>query len=201
MRCQSLRSTISLGRYVFELEVLHFIGVYFFHLMLIGVTFLNWDYRPQDNKDVWKLVLGKHNLTSPISSYSRPEVITKSQTYFFTHTVKSIAVTSTAKGITSKQLLIGTIGDQVRSNKNMCACCVFVFSCLLCTVSVVWIPYAVMYLGHFFVLVLNTACILQVLALDKRFLDPRRTVNPTQAEKEEGIIPLTDSLPIMPQVH
>lgn len=41
---------------------------------------------------------------------------------------------------------------------------------------------------------------LQVLALDKRFLDPRRTLNPTQAEKEEGIIPLTDSLPIIPQV-
>ena len=42
--------------------------------------------------------------------------------------------------------------------------------------------------------------VLQVLALDKRFLDPRRSVNPTQAEKEEGIIPLTDSLPIIPQV-
>ncbi|KAI8547334.1 hypothetical protein RHMOL_Rhmol07G0187200 [Rhododendron molle] len=111
-----------------------------------------YDQSRADNKDVWKLVLGKHNLTSPISSYSRPEVITKSQTYFFTHTVKSIAVTSTAKGITSKQLLIGTIGDQV-------------------------------------------------MALDKRFLDPRRTVNPTQAEKEEGIIPLTDSLPIMPQSY
>lgn len=41
---------------------------------------------------------------------------------------------------------------------------------------------------------------LQVLALDKRFLDPRRSLNPTQAEKEEGILPLTDSLPIIPQV-
>lgn len=71
------------------------------------------EYDSQDNKDVWKFVLGKHNLTSPISSYSRPEVITKSQSYFFTHSVKAIEVTSTAKGITSKQLLIGTIGDQV----------------------------------------------------------------------------------------
>ncbi|PSR91789.1 ER membrane protein complex subunit 1 like [Actinidia chinensis var. chinensis] len=111
-----------------------------------------YDQSRADNKDIWKLVLGKHNLTSPISSYSRPEVITKTQSYFFTHTVKTIAVTSTAKGITSKQLLIGTIGDQV-------------------------------------------------LALDKRFLDPRRTVNPSQVEKEEGIIPLTDSLPIMPQSY
>lgn len=41
----------------------------------------------------------------------------------------------------------------------------------------------------------------QVLALDKRFLDPRRTLNPSQAEKEEGIIPLTDSLPIISQVY
>ncbi|KAF5456499.1 hypothetical protein F2P56_025975 [Juglans regia] len=105
-----------------------------------------------DNKDVWKLVVGKHNLTSPISLYSRPAVVTKSQSYFFTHSVKAIAVTSTAKGITSKQLLIGTIGDQV-------------------------------------------------LALDKRYLDPRRSLDPTQAEKEEGIIPLTDSLPIIPQSY
>lgn len=111
-----------------------------------------YDQSRADNKDVLKLVLGKHNLSAPISSYSRPEIITKSQTYFFTHTVKAIAVTSTAKGITSKQLLVGTIGDQV-------------------------------------------------LALDKRFLDPRRTVNPTQSEKEEGILPLTDSLPIIPESY
>ncbi|GMI83877.1 hypothetical protein like AT5G11560 [Hibiscus trionum] len=111
-----------------------------------------YDQSRADNKDVWKLVVGKHNLTSPISSYSRSEVVTKSQSYFFTHSLKAIAVTSTAKGITSKQLLMGTIGDQV-------------------------------------------------LALDKRFLDPRRSVNPTQAEREEGIIPLTDSLPIIPQSY
>ncbi|GAB4837246.1 hypothetical protein Ancab_002149 [Ancistrocladus abbreviatus] len=109
-----------------------------------------YDESRADNKDVWKLILGKHNLTSPSSSYSRPEAVTKSQSYFFTHSVKAIAVTLTAKGITSKQLLIGTIGDQV-------------------------------------------------LALDKRYVDPRRSVNPTQAEKEEGIIPLTDSLPVIPQ--
>lgn len=37
----------------------------------------------------------------------------KSQSYYFTHSVKTMAVTSTAKGITSKQILVGTIGDQV----------------------------------------------------------------------------------------
>ncbi|CAG7879165.1 unnamed protein product, partial [Brassica rapa] len=40
------------------------------------------------------------------------KVFTKSQSYFFLQSVKTIAVTSTAKGITSKQHLIGTIGDQ-----------------------------------------------------------------------------------------
>ncbi|XP_057779297.1 uncharacterized protein LOC130997883 [Salvia miltiorrhiza] len=111
-----------------------------------------YDLARAENKDVLKLVFGTHNLTSPITAYSRPEVSTKSQSYFFAHSLKTMAVTLTAKGITSKQVLLGTIGDQV-------------------------------------------------LALDKRFLDPRRTVNPTQAEKEEGIIPLTDSLPIIPQSY
>ncbi|XP_066361981.1 uncharacterized protein [Miscanthus floridulus] len=109
-----------------------------------------YDESRADNKDVMKLILGKHNLSAPITSYARPEVAVKSQSFFFTHSVNAMAVTQTAKGITSKQLLIGTIGDQV-------------------------------------------------LALDKRYLDPRRSVNPTQQEKEEGIIPLTDSLPIIPQ--
>ncbi|KAK1439459.1 hypothetical protein QVD17_05277 [Tagetes erecta] len=111
-----------------------------------------YDQSRAENKDVLKLIVGKHNLTTPVSSYSRPEVTTKSQSYFFTHSVKAISVSSTAKGITSKHLLIGTIGDQV-------------------------------------------------LALDKRFVDPRRSLNPTQAEKEEGLLPLTDALPIIPQSY
>ncbi|KAL8200054.1 hypothetical protein R6Q57_011393 [Mikania cordata] len=111
-----------------------------------------YDQSRAENKDVLKLIVGKHNLTAPVSSYSRPEVTTKSQSYFFTHSVKAISVTSTAKGITSKHLLIGTIGDQV-------------------------------------------------LALDKRFVDPRRSLNPTQAEKEEGLLPLTDALPVIPQSY
>ncbi|KAG0503467.1 hypothetical protein HPP92_003539 [Vanilla planifolia] len=111
-----------------------------------------YDESRSDNNNVFKLALGKHNLTSPISSYSRPDVMVKSQSYFFTHSVKAMTVTTTAKGITSKQLLVGTIADQV-------------------------------------------------LALDKRYLDPRRSAEPTQSEKEEGIIPLTDSLPTIPQSY
>lgn len=76
-------------------------------IVLISLNFI------QDNKDVMKLILGKHNLSAPTTSYTRPEVMVKSQSYFFTFSVKAIAATQTAKGITSKQLLIGTIGDQV----------------------------------------------------------------------------------------
>jgi hypothetical protein len=111
-----------------------------------------YDQSRAENKDIMKLISGNHDLSSPVTSFSRPEVITKSQSYFFPHSLKSISVTLTAKGITSKQLLVGTIGDQV-------------------------------------------------LALDKRFLDPRRSLNPSQAEKEEGILPLAESLPIIPQSY
>lgn len=134
----------------------------------------------QDNKNVWKVIIGKHNLTSPVSSYSRPEIMTKSQSYFFTHSVKTISVTLTAKGITAKQLLIGAIGDQVRFT-------------LICV-------YESSFLKHCISNYVNFCNHLQVLALDKRLLDPRRTANPTPTDLEDGIIPLTDSLPINPQV-
>lgn len=112
MRCQSLRSMISPGRYV-GVFLLFFFSSLCISEQLFSLLINYQLHTQQDNKDVLKLVLGKHNLTSPISSYSRPEVVTKSQSYFFTHSVKAITVTLTAKGITSKQLLIGTIGDQV----------------------------------------------------------------------------------------
>lgn len=110
MRLQSLRSMISLERYDFIPKT--FLSV---DLSIVLFALCNINCYLQENKNVWKLVLGKHNLTAPISSYSRTEVLTKSQSYFFAQSVKTIAVTSTAKGITSKQLLIGTIGDQVRT--------------------------------------------------------------------------------------
>lgn len=134
-------------------------------------------------------MVGKHNLTAPASSYSRPDIVAKSQSYFFTHSVKAITVTLTAKGITSKQLLIGTIGDQVGPR--------FFKPDRIFNVQFGSIYVALL---HFCVGQLKPAEIVQVLALDKRYLDPRRSLNPSQAEKEEGVIPLTDSLPIIPQV-
>uniref|UniRef100_A0A0D6QZZ8 ER membrane protein complex subunit 1 n=1 Tax=Araucaria cunninghamii TaxID=56994 RepID=A0A0D6QZZ8_ARACU len=111
-----------------------------------------YDQSRANTKNVIELMLGQHNLSTPISSYSYVDVEVKTQSYFFSQSVKTIAVTSTAKGITSKQVLIGTIGDQV-------------------------------------------------LALDKRFFDPRRSLNPTPAEREDGILPLSDAIPIFPQSY
>jgi hypothetical protein len=105
----------------------------------------------QGDKGVMQLMLGRHNASAPLSSYSSSNVEVKGQSYFFTYTVKTLTVTTTARGITSKQLLLGTVTDQV-------------------------------------------------LALDKRLLDPRRSATPTPSEREEGILPLTDAIPISPQV-
>ncbi|CAK9221974.1 unnamed protein product [Sphagnum jensenii] len=109
-----------------------------------------YDQSRVGDKGVMQLMLGRHNASAPLSSYSSSNVEVKGQSYFFTYTVKTLTVTTTARGITSKQLLLGTVTDQV-------------------------------------------------LALDKRLLDPRRSATPTPSEREEGILPLTDAIPISPQ--
>ncbi|KAJ7555394.1 hypothetical protein O6H91_05G035400 [Diphasiastrum complanatum] len=111
-----------------------------------------YDNSRAETKGVLQYIIGRHNASAPFSSYTYPNIDVKSQSYFFTSSVKKMAVTMTARGITSRQLLIGTNCDQV-------------------------------------------------LALDKRFLDPRRSINPTAMEREEGILPLTDGLPIYPQSY
>ncbi len=67
----------------------------------------------QGDKGVMQLMLGRHNASAPLSSYSSSNVEVKGQSYFFTYTVKALTVTTTARGITSKQLLLGTVSDQV----------------------------------------------------------------------------------------
>lgn len=87
-----------------------------------------------------KIVFGKHNLTSPVTAFSRPEVSTKSQSYFFAHSVKTMAVTLTAKGITSKQVLLGTIGDQVSVCTNKLVIDIYGFQAfILCGTCLVFI--------------------------------------------------------------
>lgn len=50
-----------------------------------------------------------------MSSLSLPVVRVLGQSYFFSLGVKAMAVTSTHKGITSKNVLLGTNTDQVRT--------------------------------------------------------------------------------------
>lgn len=67
----------------------------------------------QPDKGVIQLMMGQHNSSVPISSYSPVNLEVKGQSYYFTFTLKTMTVTSTAKGITAKQLLLGTVNDQV----------------------------------------------------------------------------------------
>lgn len=43
--------------------------------------------------------------------------------YFWASQVKSAAVTTTARGITSKMLLLGTSADQVHNRDTLCSNC------------------------------------------------------------------------------
>eukprot|EP00850_Spirogloea_muscicola_P006456 SM000030S11465 [mRNA] locus=s30:825005:831618:+ [translate_table: standard] len=113
-----------------------------------------FDESPQE--DMGEIVkqalrLKSSNYTSQ-SSYRRPSLKVAGQSYFFPHSIKSMAVTATSSGITTKNILVGTIRDQV-------------------------------------------------LALDKRLVDPRRSLNPMPQEREEGLLPYTDTLPINPQSY
>lgn len=108
-----------------------FLQLHFVHF--VCVTFLL-----QADKGVMQLVLGRHNGSAPVSSYSSSNLEVKGQSYFFSFTVKSMTVTTTAKGITTKQLLIGTVTDQVCSTylipsscKSLCLFPVLVKSLLL----------------------------------------------------------------------
>lgn len=125
MRCQSLKYMTKLARYSFSSDLSSFFTFMWF---CSAINYCDL----QENKDVLKIVFGKHNLTSPITAFSRPEVSIKSQSYFFAHSVKTIAVTLTAKGITSKQVLLGTIGDQVSfyANKLVIDIYSFIFSAI-----------------------------------------------------------------------
>jgi hypothetical protein len=66
-----------------------------------------------DGIDVLGALFGGSNVTTPVSSLAPPPIKVVGQSYFFPQTVKTMAVTVTAKGITGKQVLIGTTSDQV----------------------------------------------------------------------------------------
>jgi len=83
------------------------------------------------------------------TSFVQPSVL--SQSYLFPTQIKTLEVTTTARGITSRQLLAGTYSDAV-------------------------------------------------YIIDKKFIDPRRPISmPSNADKEEGIIPYSAILPVNPK--
>eukprot|EP00245_Coleochaete_scutata_P017709 TRINITY_DN8832_c0_g2_i1.p1 TRINITY_DN8832_c0_g2~~TRINITY_DN8832_c0_g2_i1.p1 ORF type:complete len:1022 (-),score=187.79 TRINITY_DN8832_c0_g2_i1:311-3376(-) len=90
----------------------------------------------------------KNGSEGALSSFAVPQLKVLGQSYFFSRSVRALAVTTTAKGITGKHILFGTVSDQV-------------------------------------------------LAMEKRFLDPRRPVTPSVTDREEGLIPYSDTLPII----
>mmetsp|Transcript_70430 Transcript_70430/g.223153 ORF Transcript_70430/g.223153 Transcript_70430/m.223153 type:complete len:981 (-) Transcript_70430:53-2995(-) len=58
-------------------------------------------------------VFGSANQTAPISSHAPPPLRVMGQSYFFGMSVKAMGVTTTARGITGKAVLLGTINDMV----------------------------------------------------------------------------------------
>lgn len=68
--------------------------------------------------DVLGALFGGSNVTVPVSSLAPPPIKVVVQSYFFPQTVKLMAVTLTAKGITGKQVLVGTSSDQVRKSRS-----------------------------------------------------------------------------------
>ena len=58
-------------------------------------------------------MLGRHNGSAPVSSYSNFDLEVKTFSSFFPYSVKALAATTTARGITGKQVLVGTVKDQV----------------------------------------------------------------------------------------
>ena len=60
-----------------------------------------------------QVMLGRHNGSAPLSSYSHLDLEVKTISSFFPHSLKALTVTETARGITGRQLLVGMVTDQV----------------------------------------------------------------------------------------
>jgi len=92
------------------------------------------------------------NATKVVSSFVPTPLRVLGQSYYLSPSLKTIGVTQTARGITQKQVLLGTTNEQV-------------------------------------------------ISLDKRWLDPRRPTKPTTVDRDEGLLPYSENLPIFPQSY
>ena len=106
--------------------------------------------RPSHIKEGIMRLLGAEVEAPTSSSHSLPPLRVLAQTYYIPMSARAMAATSTAQGVTARQVLLGTGTDQV-------------------------------------------------LALDRRLLDPRRPLKPTAASKEERLPPYSEMLPVDPR--
>jgi outer membrane protein assembly factor BamB len=123
------------------------------HREEVSVLELYEDEPLKNTKSISSLVLDavfRSNETSTVSSYAPSAIRVLGQSYVLSLGMKTMAVTSSAFGITANQILVGTLSDQI-------------------------------------------------YAIDKKLLDPRRPVKPSKTDKEEGLIPYNEFLPIAPQ--
>ena len=104
-------------------------------------------------KNITSSMSGTHQVTDDdetiLSSFTPPPLRVLGQSYFIRPGTKFMRVTSSARGITGHQVLLGTDTDQV-------------------------------------------------VALDKRWLDPRRPTKPSEFDRDEGLIPYMEVLPLSP---
>eukprot|EP00897_Mesotaenium_endlicherianum_P002317 jgi/Mesen1/2112/ME000151S01365 len=140
--------------------------------------------RKANPADVMKYVLqlGPANLTAPASAWAGPPRLkVLAQSYFFPHTLTALTATRSMRGITAKELLIGTVSDQLL------------------------LPMATDAHAAGAPSIHSAMCVLRlffpILAVDKRFFDPRRTPAPSPKEREEGIIPYNENVPVAPSSY
>uniref|UniRef100_A0A7S3BQ89 ER membrane protein complex subunit 1 n=1 Tax=Prasinoderma singulare TaxID=676789 RepID=A0A7S3BQ89_9VIRI len=106
--------------------------------------------RPSHVQEGLMQLLGAEVTAPEQSSHSLPPLRVLGQSYYMPMSAKAMGATSTAKGVTARQVLLGTGTDQV-------------------------------------------------LALDRRLLDPRRPLKATPASKEERLPPYAEMLPVDPR--
>jgi hypothetical protein len=140
-----------------------------------------YDASPRD-LSIASILSGATKHADALSSYASMRLEVLSQSFFLQHAVKGLSVSQTLQGITTKQVLLHTITDQVRAGVQL-------GGVLRCTGPE----------DHTHSLLLTPSRRLspvcpQLYALDKRWLDPRRPLaaKATPEQAEEGLMPYNE---------
>lgn len=104
--------------------------------------------------------------------------------------VKVLGVTTSSLGVTSKHVLMGTLSDHVRRPPPV-------------PLSPLSLSPPLRTPRHARGLRLTgltvSAVSVQIISVDRRFLDPRRPLKPSRDDQEEGLVPYSEWLPVFPQ--